>query len=91
MSTRLPADKRGVDNVDTSLLEHWAAIRRENVEERRFLRLIETELRTSGSSAMALEDQVARARRHVRARRSAARVAPVIPLRAVDVRGPAPA
>jgi predicted GIY-YIG superfamily endonuclease len=73
------------DNVDRSLVEHWNGLRAENAEERRFLRLVETELRTSGSSAFALEEQVSRARRHVRARRSAvARLAPVIPLHAFE-------
>lgn len=72
------------DNVDTSLLEHWKAMRRENAEERRFLRLVETELRTNGSSAYSLESQVTRARDHVRARRSGLRLAPVIHLNAFD-------
>lgn len=86
MSGAVPADKRGVsDNVDRSLLEHWKEMRKANAEEHRFLRLIETELRTNGSSAYSLEDQVTRARTHVRARRSGvARLAPVIPLHAFD-------
>jgi hypothetical protein len=73
------------DNVDRSLVDYWKSLRAENSEERRFLRLIEAEFHTSGSSAVALDDSVSRARRHVRARRaSATTLAPVIPLHAFD-------
>lgn len=72
------------DNVDRSLLEHWKQMRRENSEERRFLRLVETELRTNGSSAYSLETQVTRARDHVRSRRAGLRLAPVVQLHAFD-------
>jgi hypothetical protein len=73
------------DNVDRSLVDYWKSLRAENSEERRFMRLIETEFRTSGSSAVSLDDQVSRARNHVRARRGALRpLAPVIQLHAFD-------
>lgn len=86
MSGPLHADKGRAmpDNVDRRLLDHWKQMRRENAEEHRFLRLVETELRTNGSSAYALEEQVTRARRHVQARRQSTRLARVIQLHAFD-------
>ncbi|MBM3677119.1 MAG: hypothetical protein FJW96_04450 [Actinobacteria bacterium] len=72
------------DNVDRSLLEHWEVLRIENSEERRFLRLIDAELRTSGSSAITFAESERRARSHLRARRATIRLAPVIPLRVAD-------
>ena len=73
------------DNVDRSLEDYWKSSRAENSEEQRFQRRIEEEFHISGSSAIALDESISRARRHVRARRAAAvTLAPVIPLHAFD-------
>ncbi len=69
------------DNVDRSLLAHWKQMRDENADDRMFFRLVGSDYPTSGSSACSLEDQVTRARRHIRSRRNSVRLAQVIPLR----------
>jgi hypothetical protein len=75
------------DNVDRSLLDIWKQMRDENSDDRRIFRTVGPDYATSGSSACALEDQVTRARRHIRSRRGAVRLAQVIQLHAVVAPG----